>query len=69
MRAIAHDRSFGKPFAEPVPPDTPGYAKVIRKPMDLGTIAANLEAGSYQTLGMPAGGLPEFTLSAVPTEL
>uniref|UniRef100_A0A0N4WUJ4 Bromo domain-containing protein n=1 Tax=Haemonchus placei TaxID=6290 RepID=A0A0N4WUJ4_HAEPC len=33
-------------FAQPVPENTPGYYKVIQNPMDLGTIAAQLQNSS-----------------------
>jgi len=34
-------------FWTPVPPDTPGYHELIKKPMDLGTITDEVVSGSY----------------------
>jgi Bromodomain len=34
-------------FVSPVGPEVEGYHQVIASPMDLGTIAGNLEAGAY----------------------
>lgn len=39
-------------FAQPVTEEeAPGYHAVIRRPMDLGTIAQRLETGRYKSLG------------------
>lgn len=37
-------------FREPVPRGVPYYHDIVKKPMDLGTIALQLERGMYQTL-------------------
>jgi hypothetical protein len=51
VRKLAGSRA-GAPFAAPVQAaDAPGYATLIARPMDLGTIAQQLEAGAYATLG------------------
>lgn len=42
-------------FAVPVTDDVaPGYSQEITNPMDLGTVAKNLKAGAYYTLGKPS---------------
>jgi bromodomain-containing factor 1 len=43
---------FSYPFLAPVDPvalNIPSYLKIIKKPMDFGTIEKNLKAGQYQT--------------------
>lgn len=43
---------FAYPFMTPVDPvalNIPSYLKIIKKPMDFGTIEKNLKAGQYQT--------------------
>lgn len=40
-------RPCAEPFLEPVPADLPSYYFVVRCPMDLATLRANLEAGKY----------------------
>jgi bromodomain-containing factor 1 len=43
---------FAFPFLNPVDPvalNIPSYLKIIKKPMDFGTIEKNLKAGQYQT--------------------
>ena len=45
----------GWPFAVPVTDDVaPGYSNEIRRPMDLGSVAASLKLGAYVTLGVHA---------------
>ncbi|KAI9203515.1 Bromodomain-containing protein [Polychytrium aggregatum] len=41
--------AFSVSFAQPVPKDTPGYYALIKRPMDLGTLLANLRSGQYAT--------------------
>ena len=45
LQIIGHP--IAAPFAEPVPPEVPMYYNIIEKPMDLGTILTNLQAGKY----------------------
>lgn len=40
-----------QPFAEPVGSQIKGYSKIIRTPIDLGTIVANIRNGVYNGLG------------------
>ena len=43
---------IGRPFAHPVKADdAPGYADVIARPMDLGSIAKGLTSGHYTSIG------------------
>ncbi|KAF2470688.1 Bromodomain-containing protein [Lindgomyces ingoldianus] len=45
-------QKFSYPFLKPVDPvalNIPTYLKIIKKPMDFGTIEKNLQAGQYQT--------------------
>ena len=43
---------IGRPFAHPVKADdAPGYADVIARPMDLGSIAKGLTSGGYTSIG------------------
>lgn len=46
---LAHE--FAPPFASPVPEELrdDGYFDIIRKPMDLGTVASRIESGKYAT--------------------
>jgi Bromodomain len=41
----------GAIFGSPVGPEAPGYRRVVKRPMDLGTVAAKLQAGGYATTG------------------
>lgn len=51
-RKVARSKAGG-PFSAPVSEqDVPGYRAIIKKPMDLGTIAQRLESGLYRSLGM-----------------
>ena len=51
MRKLARSRA-GQPFAEPVLEEqVPGYHAAVDNPMDLGNVAARLEAGDYGSLG------------------
>lgn len=45
-------RDTAEPFSEPVPADYPGYLDCIERPMDLGTVLANLQDEQYASLGM-----------------
>lgn len=52
IRRVARSKA-GSPFSSPVSEqDVPGYHSVIRKPMDLGTIAQRLESSLYKSLGL-----------------
>lgn len=42
----------GAIFGRPVGPEAPGYRRVVRRPMDLGTVAARLQDGGYTTTGV-----------------
>lgn len=37
-------------FCEPVPDDIEGYYKMIKSPMDLGTVCSNLKDGIYPNI-------------------
>jgi hypothetical protein len=51
VRRVARSK-VGAPFSAPVSEqDVPGYRSVIRRPMDLGTIAQRLETGFYASIG------------------
>ena len=51
VRRVARSKA-GALFAQPVTEEqAPGYHAVIRRPMDLGTLAERLEAGRYKSLG------------------
>lgn len=41
----------GAIFSSPVGPEAPGYRRVVKRLMDLGTIAAKLQSGAYTTTG------------------
>lgn len=52
VKAIAKSDA-GAIFAAPVTlDDAPDYFDIVKKPMDLGTIAAQLQAGAYSNAGM-----------------
>ena len=53
----------GAIFGQPVGPEAPGYRRVVKRPMDLGTVAAGLQAGGYATTG--AGNLLPRTCVAL----
>ena len=38
---------FAEPFAAPVPAAVPGYYKIIKRPMDLGTLSSQLVGGMH----------------------
>ncbi len=40
VNSLRKERAF-EAFKDPVPKNTPGYFEVIKKPMDLGTIAGS----------------------------
>jgi Bromodomain len=48
VKAIAK-LSFAEPFRQPVPREVVLYYQEIKRPMDLGTVIANLEAGVYRS--------------------
>ena len=52
----------GAIFGQPVGPEAPGYRRVVKRPMDLGSVAAKLQAGGYATTG--AGNLRSRTCVA-----
>lgn len=58
VKATTRSRS-GKPFGEPVTDEeVPGYSAVIKRPMDLGTIAQRLQDGYYKLTGECRGRTP-----------
>ncbi len=60
IQKVACSKS-GVPFSAPVSEqDVPGYRAIVKKPMDLGTIAQHLENGHYRSLGAQLEG-PSLT--------
>lgn len=45
---IMEHQLCAKWFNDPVPKEIPGYYKIVKRPMDLGTVRKNMEGGRYQ---------------------